>query len=78
MKDELRRTSEHYNKVSEMQSIGQREAEMQYKERLFALQDGYQERKVNIEEQYKHLVRGKEGDLKKFVEDGQKYVNAKK
>ena len=26
MKDELRRTSEHYNKVNEMQSIGKREA----------------------------------------------------
>jgi hypothetical protein len=31
MKDELRRTSDHYNKVTEMQSMGKREAEMQYK-----------------------------------------------
>jgi hypothetical protein len=31
MKDEIRRTSEHYNKVTEMQAVGKREAEMVYK-----------------------------------------------
>ncbi len=37
MKDEIRRTSEHYNKVTEMQAIGKREAEMVYKQELYAL-----------------------------------------
>ena len=31
MKDEIRRTSEYFNKVTEMQAIGKREAEMLYK-----------------------------------------------
>lgn len=37
MKDEIRRTSEHYNKVTEMQAVGKREAEMVYKQELYAL-----------------------------------------
>jgi hypothetical protein len=36
-KDEIRRTTEHYNKVTEMQTIGKREAEIVYKEKLYAL-----------------------------------------
>jgi hypothetical protein len=50
MKDELRRTSEHFNKVSEMQTIGKREAEMKYKEQLYAIQESFEERKKNIVE----------------------------
>jgi hypothetical protein len=36
-KDEIRRTTEHYNKVTEMQTIGKREAEIVYKEKLYAI-----------------------------------------
>lgn len=50
MKDELRRTSEHYNKVTEMQTIGQREAEMKYKDKLYELQAQFEEKKRNLSE----------------------------
>ena len=48
MKDELRRTSEHFNKVTEMQSIGQREAEMNYKNQFYELQTRFEEKKRNV------------------------------
>jgi hypothetical protein len=31
LKDELKKTSEHHNKLSEMKDMGKREAEMSYK-----------------------------------------------
>ena len=31
MKEELKKTSEHFNKASELKDIGKREAEMQYR-----------------------------------------------
>ena len=37
MKDELRRTSEHFNKITELQLIGQREAEIAHKEKLYLI-----------------------------------------
>lgn len=67
MKDELRRTSEHYNKMSEMQAIGQREAEMVYKEKLYAFQESFEERKKNMNEQYDHLLKFKDDELRKFM-----------
>lgn len=78
MKDELRRTSEHFNKVSEMQTIGKREAEMKYKEQLYAIQESFEERKKNIVEQYDHILEVKDGELKKFLADANKYISDKK
>ena len=56
MKDEIRRTSEHFNKVTEMQAMGKREAEMLYKQQLYALQEDFDLRKSNMVEQYEHLI----------------------
>ena len=78
MKDELRRTSEHYNKVNEMQSIGKREAEMEYKEKVYRAQEDFDEKKKNMTEQYEHLLSGKEEDLRKFMVDADKYITGKK
>lgn len=78
MKDELRRTSEHYNKVNEMQSIGKREAEMAYKEKVYRAQEVFDEKKKNMTEQYEHLLSGKEEDLRKFMADADKYITGKK
>ena len=77
-KDELRRTSEHFNKVNEMQTIGQREAEMIYKEKLFQVQNDFEERKKNLTDQYDHLITKKEADLRKFMDDAERYVKDKK
>lgn len=41
LKDELKKTSEHFNKVSEMKDMGKREAEMQYKHQLSQMQEEY-------------------------------------
>ena len=49
-KDEIRRTTEHFNKVTEMQTIGKREAEISYKERLYALQEEWETKRKNVTE----------------------------
>ncbi len=49
-KDEIRRTTEHYNKVTEMQTIGKREAEIVYKEKLYAIQEEWDLKKKNVTE----------------------------
>lgn len=77
-KDELRRTSEHFNKVSEMQTIGQKEAEIVYKQRFFALQQDFEERKRNIGEQYSHMIEKREAELAKFMGEAERYVKDKK
>lgn len=77
-KDEIRRTTEHFNKVTEMQTIGKREAEIAYKERLYALQEEWEVKRKNVTEQYDHLLRIKEEELTKFKNDAQKYIGEKK
>lgn len=78
MKDELRRTSEHYNKVTEMQTIGQREAEMKYKDKLYELQAQFEEKKRNLSEQYDHIIEQKDAEISKFVSEAQEYMKSKK
>ena len=78
MKDEIRRTSEHYNKVTEMQAVGKREAEMVYKQELYALQEDFDQRKSNMVEQYEHLIRVKDEELFKFRVECEKYIIEKK
>lgn len=77
-KDELRRTTEHFNKVTEMQTIGQKEAEIAYKQRLFAIQQDFEERKRNTSEQYSHMIEQREADLAKFMAEAERYVKDKK
>lgn len=77
-KDELRRTSEHFNKVSEMQTIGQKEAEIIFKQKFVTMQMDFEERKKNICEQYEHLMAKKDADLSKFMADAERYVKEKK
>lgn len=50
LKDELKKTSEHYNKISEMKDMGKREAELQYKQALNQKQTDYKVTMKNIKE----------------------------
>jgi hypothetical protein len=77
-KDELRRTSEHFNRISEMHAIGSKEAELKYKEELYAVQEEFERRRKNMAEQYEHLIQAKEEEREKFMRDAEKYVKAKK
>lgn len=61
-----------------MQTIGKREAEIAYKERLYALQEEWEVKRRNVTEQYEHLLRIKEDELTKFKNDAQKYIGEKK
>jgi len=61
-----------------MQTIGQKEAEIIYKQKFVAMQQDFEERKKNICEQYEHLMEKKEADLNKFMVDAEKYVKNKK
>ena len=65
-KDEIRRTTEHYSKVTEMQTIGKREAEIAYKESLYAVQEEWETKRKNVTEQYDHILKVKEEELTKF------------
>jgi hypothetical protein len=78
MKDEIRRTSEHFNKVTEMQAMGKREAEMLYKQELYAMQEEFDLRKNNMVEQYEHLIKLKDEEIFKFGDECQKYIGDKK
>jgi len=78
MKDEIRRTSEHFNKVTEMQAMGKREAEMLYKQELYAMQEEFDLRKSNMVEQYEHLIKLKDEEIFKFGVECQKYIGDKK
>eukprot|EP00347_Sterkiella_histriomuscorum_P016482 403353010 len=78
LKDELKKTSEHFNKVSELKDMGKREAEMQYKFQLSQMQEEYENSMRNIKEQYSHLISGKDQELRKFIADAEKYTNDKK
>lgn len=77
-KDELRRTSEHYNRISEMHSIGSKEAELRYKEELYLVQEEFENRRKNMAEQYEHLIQAKEAESEKFMRDAEKYVKNKR
>ena len=61
-----------------MQTIGKREAEIAYKERLYALQEEWEVKRKNVTEQYEHLLRIKEEELTKFKNDAEKYSGEKK
>ena len=61
-----------------MQTIGKREAEIAYKERLYALQEEWEVKRRNVTEQYEHLLRIKEDELTKFKNDAQNYIGEKK
>ena len=50
LKDELKKTSEHFNKISEMKDMGKREAELQYKHMLNEKQNEYKLTMKNINE----------------------------
>ncbi len=50
LKGELKKTSEHYNKISEMKDMGKREAELQYKQALNQKQTDYKVTMKNIKE----------------------------
>ena len=78
MKDELRRTSEHFNKVSEMSHMGEKEAEMRYKARLMEVKEDHQMRQEEIEREEERKIREKEGEIKRFMEESNKYFKDKK
>lgn len=63
MKDELKKTSEHFNKASELKDIGKREAEMQYKREYNRSVQGHEQAMKNMQEQYEHLMGNKESEL---------------
>ena len=51
---------------------------MIYKEKLFQVQNDFEERKKNLTDQYDHLITKKEADLRKFMDDAERYVKDKK
>jgi hypothetical protein len=63
LKDELKKTSEHFNKITEMSDLGKREAEMQYKQTLNEKQIEYKNKMKNVKDQYEHLIACKEEEL---------------
>jgi len=58
--------------------MGKREAEMLYKQELYALQEDFDAKKINMVEQYEHLIKLKDDELFKFGVECQKYINDKK
>ena len=78
LKNELRKTSEHFNKFTELKEMGKREAEMQYKMTVNERQAEYEANKKNLEEQYEHLLASKDDELKKFMDDATRYTMNKK
>ncbi|CDW90581.1 UNKNOWN [Stylonychia lemnae] len=78
LKEELKKNSEHHNKISEMKDMGKREAELMYKQQLNDKQIDYKKTMKNINEQYDHLIRTKDEELQKFLSDATKYTVEKK
>lgn len=78
LKDELRRTTEHFSKLNELSTIGQREAEIAFKERLFVVQSEFAETKKNISDQYEHIIEQKDEQMRKFMIEIEKYMVDKK
>lgn len=78
LKDELKKTSEHYNKISEMKDMGKREAELHYKQLLNDKQAEYKQTQRNIKDQYQHLLVTKEEQLKTFMREAESYTKDKK
>lgn len=78
IKDELKKTSEHYNKLTEMQDMGRREAELQYRMILNEKKNEYKQASKNVKEQYEHLIKAKDEELQKFMNDANKYTQEKK
>ena len=78
LKDQLKKTSEHSNKVTELKEMGKREAEMQYKMIVNEKQAEYKHDMKNIKEQYEHLLTAKTEEQSKFMTEANAYTVQKK
>ena len=56
IKEEMRKTSEHFSKVTELKDMGKREAELHYKEQYNEKNKQFEKEIGNIREQYEHLI----------------------
>ena len=52
IKEEMKKTSEHFNKVNELKDMGKREAEIKYKEQYNEKHKQFEHEIGNIREQY--------------------------
>lgn len=50
MKEELKKTSEHFNKATELKDIGKREAEMQYRQEYNRSLQEYEQNMANMKD----------------------------
>lgn len=78
IKEEMRKTSEHFSKVTELKDMGKREAELHYKEQYNERNKQFEKEIGNIREQYEHLIESKTQELQRFLDDASKYTVEKK
>lgn len=63
---QLKKTSEHSNKITEMRELGKREAEFEYKCVLNEKQAQHKSGIKNLKDQYEHLLNEKEYQYSQF------------